>query len=90
MIIDFTRTGGVGGVKFNIVINTDTLPLEEITKLSDLLEPFRHTTQPSGMTTHIDRFSYSIRIDGGKRLILSEVNDKELIDYLMNKIRHQN
>ncbi|HEY9246074.1 MAG TPA: protealysin inhibitor emfourin [Candidatus Methanoperedens sp.] len=70
MLIQLERTGGFGGIRKKIILDTGSLPPEEAKKFQELVEtagffglPSGSRTQPKGQ----DRFQYRLSVETGKK-----------------------
>jgi Emfourin len=97
MLISLTRSGGLAGVPVEFSINTDDLPPEEASKLTDLtreakLEDLAQRSPIGGRG--YDRFQYDLTVeDAGRRVKVTVAEDaaspelKSLINRLLQDRR---
>jgi hypothetical protein len=91
--IDFVRSGGFGGLRLSLTLDTEGLPVEEASRIRQLVDSagfFDLDQVPREAATERDRFEYRVAIESqvwGSHAVLlpeSRIPDdmRPLLDYL--------
>lgn len=91
MHIQFERTGGFAGMHLNYMVNTDSLPQDEIDVLQEEIEEACFFDLPAKIhdpSAGNDRFEYQITIRDGAKQHSVVVGDAELDDALRPLVQH--
>lgn len=92
MIIEFSRTGGVTGMRLITKVNTDELPETEAEQLKGLVAKADTATQKPTKRAGIDRFQYQLKFKKGRKaqvIALTDGQHSELVQYMTEKAMSQ-
>ena len=97
MRIEFSRSGGVAGIRLTATLDTERLPPQEAARLRRLISTACFFDQPSSLkssTSEADRFQYQVTVEEGDRIKKVEIDEsciprtfQPLIDYLLDSCR---
>ena len=97
MRIEFSRSGGVAGIRLTATLDTERLTPQEAARLRRLISTACFFDQPSSLkssTSGADRFQYQVTVEEGDRIKKVEIDEsciprtfQPLIDYLLNSCR---
>lgn len=97
MKIDFTRTGGVGGIRLTTTVDTEALPSDEGEAFKKLVAAAALFDQPEKLKSAgpaVDRFQYQLTAEEGARKKKVEMDEsavpgsvQPLIDFLIERTR---
>ena len=92
MIIEFSRTGGVTGMRLNTTVDTDDLPETEAKQLKSLVAKADKAPEKPTKKAGIDRFQYQLRLGKGRKAQVVKITDgqhSELVQYMTEKAMSQ-
>ena len=97
MKIEFSRTGGVAGMRLTATLDTEMLPREEAERLRRLIVSAALFALPASLksaTPRPDQFQYRVAIEDGTRVKKVEMDEpsipetfQPLLDYLIDSAR---
>ncbi len=92
MIIEFSRTGGVTGMRLSTTIDTDDLPATEAKQLKGLVAKADKAPARPAKRAGIDRFQYQLKFMEGHKAQIIKITDgqhNELVQYMTEKALSQ-
>ena len=97
MKVEFSRSGGVAGIRLTATLDTEMLPREEAERLRRLIVSAALFDLPASLkstTLRPDQFQYRVAIEDGTRVKKVEMDEasipeifQPLLDYLVERAR---